>query len=59
MKTGDKILVNKQGTVVKNKTVKDENDQYFLTNGDGEIKKVAKDKDEYDSLKKAGNWKVN
>ena len=59
MKTGDKILVNKQGTVVKNKTVKDENDQYFLTNGEGEIKKVAKDKDEYDSLKKAGNWKVN
>lgn len=59
MKTGDKILVNKQGTVIKNKTVKDENDQYFLTNGDGEIKKVAKDKDEYDSLKKAGNWTVD
>lgn len=59
MKIGDKILVNKQGTVIKNKTVKDENDQYFLTNGDGEIKKVAKDKDEYDSLKKAGNWTVD
>lgn len=59
MKTGKKILVNKQGTVIKNKTVKDENDQYFLTNGDGEIVMAAKDKDEYDALKKDGAWKVN
>lgn len=58
MKDGNKILVNKQGTVIKNKTVKDENDQYFLTNGDGEIVKVAKDKDEYDGYKKAGTWKA-
>ena len=59
MKIGAKILVNKQGTVIKNKTVKDENDQYFLTNGAGEIVKAAKDKDEYDSLKKADAWKAN
>lgn len=52
-----KILVNKQGTVVKNKTVKDENDQYFLTDGDGKVVKQAKDKDAYDALKKNGKWK--
>ena len=43
-------LVNKQGTIVKGKTVKDENDQYYLTNGDGTIAKMARDKDEYKSL---------
>ena len=57
-KMGGKILVNKQGTVIKNKTVKDENDQYFLTNDKGEIVLQAKDKDAYDNLKKAGDWKV-
>lgn len=50
------ILVNKQGTVVKNKTVKDENDQYFLTDGAGEVVCQAKDKDAYDTMKKNGTW---
>ena len=52
------ILVNKQGSVIKSKTVKDENDQYFLTNASGKIVKTAKDKDEYDALKKDGKWKA-
>lgn len=50
------ILVNKQGTVVKNKTVKDENDQYFLTDGDGKVVCQAKDKDDYDLKKKNNEW---
>lgn len=50
------ILVNKQGTVVKNKTVKDENDQYFLTDGDGKVVCQAKDKDAYDLKKKNNEW---
>ena len=54
--TGDKVLINKQGSVIKNKTVKDENDQYFLTNGDGVIINSAKDKDVYDQLKKDNKW---
>lgn len=49
MRTG-MYLVNKQGTIVKGKTVKDENDQYYLTNGDGTIAKMARDKDEYKTL---------
>ena len=52
------VLINKQGTVIKSKTVKDENDQYFLTNDAGVVKKQAKDKDAYDAMKKAGTWKV-
>lgn len=48
--TAGMYLVNKQGTIVKGKTVKDENDQYYLTNGDGTIAKMARDKDEYKSL---------
>lgn len=47
MNLGD-VLVNKQGTVVKNKTVKDENDQYWHTDDDGVIINKAKDKKEYD-----------
>lgn len=53
---GGKVLINKQGSVIKNKTVKDENDQYFLTNGDGVIINSAKDKDAYDQLKKDNKW---
>ena len=53
---GDKVLINKQGSVIKNKTVKDENDQYFLTNGEGVIINSAKDKDVYDQLKKDNKW---
>ena len=47
------VLVNKQGTVVKGKTIKDENDQYWKTNSDGVIINMAKDKDAYDAAKKA------
>ena len=54
----DNVLINKQGTVIKSKTVKDENDQYFLTDSNGVVKKQAKDKDAYDAMKKAGTWKV-
>lgn len=50
------ILVNKQGTVIKDKTVKDENDQYWKTNKNGKIVKSAPDKDKYDELKKAKKW---
>lgn len=49
------ILVNKQGAIVKNKTVKDENDQYWKTNEKGEIVNKAADKDAYDAAKKATN----
>lgn len=56
--TNGKYLVNKQGTIVKNKTVKDENDQYFLTNDAGKIVNSAKDKDDYDKKKDNGNWKI-
>ena len=47
------ILVNKQGSIVKNKTVKDENDQYWKTDANGVIEKKAPDKDAYDKAKKA------
>ncbi len=50
------VLVNKQGTIVKNKTVKDENDQYWRTDSKGHIKNMAADKDEYDYLKKIKGW---
>ena len=59
------ILVNKSGTVVKGKTVRDENDEYWLTDKSGKIVNHAADKDEYDSLrstkdangnKKADEW---
>lgn len=46
-----KILVNKQGTVVKNKTVKDENDHYYLTDGKGKVVQTATDKDDYNKQK--------
>ena len=49
-------LVNKQGTLVKDKTVKDENDQYWKTDKDGFITKKAADKDAYDAEKKAKTW---
>ena len=49
-------LVNKQGTLVKGKTVKDENDQYWLTNDDGTIAKKAANKDDYEALKDAKGW---
>lgn len=49
------ILVNKQGTIVKNKTVHDENDVYYRTDANGVVKKVA-DKDTYDSIKNT-TWK--
>lgn len=42
------FLVNKQGTLVKGKTVKDENDQYWLTDKDGKILNKAASKDAYD-----------
>ena len=50
------ILVNKQGTIVKDKTVKDENDQYWRTDKTGVIKNFAADKDAYDAAKKAKTW---
>ena len=50
------ILVNKQGTVIKDKTVKDENDQYWKTDKNGKIVKSAPDKDKYDEAKKAKKW---
>lgn len=54
--TVGKYLVNKQGTLIKNKTVKDENDHYFLTDGDGKIIKTAVDKDAYNDLKDKKAW---
>ena len=54
--TTDMYLVNKQGTLVKGKTVKDENDQYYLTNSDGTIAKMARDKDEYKKLVNDKVW---
>lgn len=54
--TVGKYLVNKQGTLIKNKTVKDENDHYFLTDGDGKIVKTAVDKDAYNDLKDKKAW---
>ena len=50
------ILVNKQGTLVKNKTVKDENDMYYRTDASGKVVKVA-DKDTYDTIKNTDAWK--
>ena len=50
------ILINKQGSIVKNKTVKDENDQYWKTNANGQIVNKAPDKDAYDKAKKANKW---
>ena len=59
------ILVNKSGTVVKGKTVRDENDEYWLTDKSGKIVNHASDKDEYDNKrstkdangnKKADEW---
>lgn len=52
-------LVNKQGTLMKGKTVKDENDHYFLTDGDGKIDKKAYDKDDYNAKKDKGEWKIS
>lgn len=49
-------LVNKQGTLVKSKTVKDENDHYFLTDDDGQIVKKAVDKDAYNDAKDKKEW---
>lgn len=49
-------LVNKQGTLVKDKTVKDENDQYWKTDKEGKIVKSAPDKDTYDEAKKNKTW---
>lgn len=57
--TVGKYLVNKQGTLVKNKTVKDENDHYFLTDKDGKIKNTAADKDAYDALRDDKAWDVD
>ena len=54
--TVGKYLVNKQGTLIKNKTVKDENDHYFLTDDDGKIVKTAVDKDAYNDLKDKKAW---
>ena len=54
---GSGILVNKQGAIVKGKTVRDENDQYWLTNDKGEIINCAPDKDAYDLMKKNSEWK--
>lgn len=54
--TDGMYLVNKQGTIVKGKTVKDENDQYYLTNSDGTIAKMARDKDEYKKLVDGKFW---
>mgnify|MGYP004467316869 CR=1 FL=1 len=56
--TNGKYLVNKQGTLVKGKTVKDENDQYFLTDSEGKIINSAKDKDDYDKMKDNNTWKI-
>lgn len=53
---GADILVNKQGSIIKNKTVKDENDQYWKTNDNGQIVNKAADKDAYDKAKKANQW---
>ena len=53
---GEDILVNKQGSIIKNKTVKDENDQYWKTNDYGQIVNKAPDKEAYDKLKKASQW---
>lgn len=50
--TTDMYLVNKQGTLVKNKTVKDENDQYWKTDSTGKIVNMAPNKERYDELKK-------
>lgn len=49
-------LVNKQGTLVKNKTVKDENDQYWLTDENGKILNKAASKDAYDDMKDDKTW---
>ena len=50
------VLVNKQGTRVKNKTVKDENDQYWKTDSNGHITNMAADKDTYDAVKGDKQW---
>lgn len=52
----DYILVNKQGTKVCGKTVKDENDQYWLTNSEGVVIKKAPNKDVYDKMRDDKNW---
>ena len=52
----DLRLVNSSGTKVTNKTVKDENDQYWKTNEDGKIVKHAADKEAYDKARKDGQW---
>ena len=51
------VLVNASGTKVTKKTVKDENDQYWRTNADGEIVRYATDKDAYDALRDKKNKK--
>lgn len=51
----DYRLVNKSGTLVKNKTVKDENDQYWKTNADGKIVNYAPDKETYDDMRSTKN----
>ena len=51
-------LVNKQGTLVKNKTVKDENDQYWLTDEGGKIVNKAASKDDYDDKKDDKAWYI-
>lgn len=51
------VLVNASGTKVTKKTVKDENDQYWRTNADGEIVRYAADKDAYDALRDKKNKK--
>lgn len=55
-KSSDQYLVNKQGTIVKNKTVKDENDHYILTDGDGRIINLAPDKDAYNDARDKKEW---
>ena len=52
------VLVNKSGTVVKKKTVRDENDEYWRTNAAGEVVKHADLKSTKDSNgnKKADEW---
>ena len=55
-KDSDQYLVNKQGTIVKNKTVKDENDHYILTDGDGRIINLAYDKDAYNDARDKKEW---
>ena len=52
------FLVNKQGTKVTSKTVKDENDQFWLTDKDGKILNKAASKDAYDDMKDDKKWYI-